>query len=241
MKLLLQSEASECGLACLGMAASHYGYDSDLTDLRRRFSVSLKGATLAQLIRHAAAMHLSSRPLRVELADLSRVQLPCVLHWNLNHFVILKKVSKTLAGREVLTLLDPAVGERTISLKDASHYFTGVVLELTPTPDFRVKDERKKIELSDLTGHIVGLRRALIQVVALALALELFVMAAPLFNQFMIDEAIVSGDRELLAVMAIGFTVLIFIQTAIGLARSWLLMRWSMDISFQWARGYFPI
>ncbi|MDY7538633.1 cysteine peptidase family C39 domain-containing protein [Undibacterium sp. 5I1] len=60
MKSLLQTESSECGLACLAMVASHYGYHTDLADLRRQFSISLKGATLAQLMRHASAMQLST-------------------------------------------------------------------------------------------------------------------------------------------------------------------------------------
>jgi ATP-binding cassette subfamily B protein RaxB len=62
MKSHLQTESSECGLACLAMLASHYGYHTDLADLRRQFSISLKGATLAQLMRHAASMQLSTRP-----------------------------------------------------------------------------------------------------------------------------------------------------------------------------------
>lgn len=110
MLLTLQSESSECGLACLSMVASHFGHHTDLADLRRQFSISLKGATLAQLMRHAAAMHLSSRPLRLELDELSDLALPCILHWNLNHFVVLKKVKKNWQGKVTLVLLDPAVG-----------------------------------------------------------------------------------------------------------------------------------
>jgi ATP-binding cassette subfamily B protein RaxB len=239
MKQNLQSESSECGLACLSMVASHFGHHTDLAELRRKFSISLKGATLAQLMRHAAAMHLSSRPLRLELDELSELALPCILHWNLNHFVVLKKVKKNWQGKVTLVLLDPAVGERSVSLEEASHHFTGVALELTPSAAFKPKDERKHIPISDLTGHIVGLRRALVQVILLALALEVFAIAAPLFNQFVIDEVIVSGDRELLTVLVFGFALLMITQTAIGLARSWFLMRWSMDISFQWGGRLF--
>ena len=203
MKQNLQSESSECGLACLSMVASHFGHHTDLAELRRKFSISLKGATLAQLMRHAAAMHLSSRPLRLELDELSELALPCILHWNLNHFVVLKKVKKNWQGKVTLVLLDPAVGERSVSLEEASHHFTGVALELTPSAAFKPKDERKHIPIRDLTGHIVGLRRALVQVILLALALEVFAIASPLFNQFVIDEVIVSGDRELLTVLVI--------------------------------------
>ncbi|MBK1889307.1 hypothetical protein Undi14_04625 [Undibacterium sp. 14-3-2] len=76
MSPVLQTESSECGLACLAMIASHYGYHTDLTDLRRQFAISLKGATLAQLMRHASALHFSTRLLRLELDELPELQLP---------------------------------------------------------------------------------------------------------------------------------------------------------------------
>ncbi|MBC3933574.1 peptidase domain-containing ABC transporter [Undibacterium curvum] len=239
MKPLLQTESSECGLACLAMIASHYGYHTDLPELRRKFAISLKGATLAQLMRHASALHLSTRPLRLELDELSELQLPCILHWNLNHFVVLKKVSRNWQGKVSLTLLDPAVGERRVSLEEASAHFTGVALELLPSAAFVAKDERRRIAIHDLTGHILGLRPAIAKVMLLALALEIFAICSPLFNQFVIDEVIVSGDKELLTVLVFGFALLMVTQTAISLARSWFLMRWSMDISFQWSARVF--
>lgn len=239
MKLYLQNESSECGLACIAMVASHYGHHTDLADLRRKFSISLKGATLAQLMRHAACLELSARPLRLELEELSQLTRPCILHWDLNHFVVLKKISKNWQGKVTVTLLDPAVGERRVALEEMSQHFTGVALELTPSPSFKPRDERKQMAIGELTGHIVGLRRALVQVLLLALALELFAMASPLFNQFVIDEVIVTGDRELLTVLVFGFALLMVTQTAISLARSWFLMRWSMDIGYQWGGRVF--
>ncbi|MBC3908795.1 peptidase domain-containing ABC transporter [Undibacterium umbellatum] len=239
MSPLLQTESSECGLACLAMVASHFGYHTDLADLRRQFSISLKGATLAQLMRHASAMQLNSRPLRLELDELDQLALPCILHWNLNHFVVLKAVRKDWRGKVTLVLLDPAVGERRVPVEEASSHFTGVALELTPSPAFKPKDEKKQVALRDLTGHIVGLRPAIVKVLALALALEIFAICSPLFNQFVIDEVIVSGDRELLVVLVFGFALLMITQNAIGLARSWFLMRWSMDISLQWSARVF--
>ncbi|MES2103918.1 MAG: peptidase domain-containing ABC transporter [Pseudomonadota bacterium] len=235
MNTILQTESSECGLACLAMVTSYYGHNVDLADLRRQFSISLKGATLAQLMRHASAMHLASRPLRLELEELPQLVTPCILHWNLNHFVVLKKVSRKISGQVILVLLDPATGERRVSLDEASKYFTGVALELSPSPAFVKKEERRQIAISDLTGKIIGLRRAVVQVIALALALEVFAICAPLFNQFVIDEVMVSGDREMLSVLVFGFALLTITQTGIALARSWFLMRWSMDISLQWS------
>lgn len=239
MRLIRQTETSECGLACLAMVASHHGHHLDLADLRRRFLVSANGATLAQLMRCAAQLDLAGRPLRVELNMLGHLKRPCILHWNLSHFVVLKRVRRNAFGKQLVTILDPAAGERTLPLQAISDHFTGVALELTPTAQFTPKDERKKLSISQLTGRITGLRSAIVQVLLLALGLEAMVVCAPLFNQFVIDEVIVSGDRDLLFVLVLGFGLMLVVQTAIGLSRSWLLMRWNMDIGFQWSTRVF--
>lgn len=231
---ILQSEASECGLACLAMVSNAFGYRVDLSDLRRRFAVSLKGSTLVTLIRHAESIGLAGRPLRLELEELQELKTPCILHWNMNHFVVLEKANK----REI-TILDPAVGIHKLPLSEVSQYFTGFALELSPTPNFRKADERQRLHLGDLAAKTIGLRPALLQVFLLAIALEIFALVAPLFNQLLIDEVVVSSDRELLSVLAVGFGLLLLVQTSIGMFRSWIIMRVSMDVRLQWTGGLF--
>ena len=87
MTPVLQSQAAECSLACLAMVASAHGHQVSLQELRQRFSLSLKGANLQQLIGYAAALGLAARPVRLELEELSQLPLPSILHWDLNHFV----------------------------------------------------------------------------------------------------------------------------------------------------------
>jgi ATP-binding cassette subfamily B protein RaxB len=94
LPLVFQTEAAECGLACLAMVAGYHGAQIDLAVLRRRFSVSLRGATLNHIIRFAAALDLTGRPLRVELEDLAWLKTPCILHWKMDHFVVLRKVTR---------------------------------------------------------------------------------------------------------------------------------------------------
>lgn len=231
---MLQGEASECALACLAMIASAHGHYADLSDLRRRFPISLKGATLAQLIRHAEALGFAARPLRLELEELRELTVPCILHWDLNHFVVLKGLKGDRA-----VILDPAVGERVLLIPSISKHFTGVALELTPTAEFKPADVRRRVRFRDLTGRIRGLSVALTQLFLLALALEVFALAAPLFNQFVIDEVVISGDRELLSVLGIGFALLLVTQTAIGVLRQWLMMRLALDVNYQWSSSLF--
>ncbi|MBP9149878.1 MAG: peptidase domain-containing ABC transporter [Rhodoferax sp.] len=229
-----QSESSECALASLAMVANAHGLQLDLFDLRRRFPVSIKGATLQQLIANAGALNFSSRPLRLEIDELAQLALPCILHWDLNHFVVLKKV-----GRGHITLLDPAVGERRLPLAEVSRHFTGVALELTPNAAFQPADQRQRVALSALTGKVRGLKRSLLQIFAVAVVLELFAIAAPLLNQLVVDDAIATHDADLLSVLIIGFALLLVIQTAVGLARSWMVMLLGQSLSLQWASNVF--
>jgi len=239
MKTILQTEQSECGLACLAMVASHFGQHVGLAELRRRFSVSLKGVTLANLIRYAETLHFSARPVKLELDSISELRTPCILHWNLNHFVVLQSVQRRWNGRARITVLDPAQGRMVLSEGEFSRHFTGVALELSTTPAFEVKEPEPSVSIKSLTGGVRGLRRAIMQVISIALALELFALVQPLFTQFVIDEVMVGGDMELMAVLTVGFGLVLATRTAIDLARSWFLMRWSMDISLQWSLRIF--
>jgi ATP-binding cassette, subfamily B, bacterial CvaB/MchF/RaxB len=119
----------------------------------------------------AQAMRLSGRPLRLDLEELNQLQLPCILHWELNHFVVLTKV---LPNNKGVVIADPARGERRIGLNDLSKSFTGVALELAPTTDFVPKKVKQSIKVTQLLGKVVGLKRSLIQIFALAIALEAF-------------------------------------------------------------------
>lgn len=236
LKHTLQSEAAECGLACLAMICSAHGQHQDLPELRRRFSVSLKGANLRQLIGHAASLGFSSRPLRLELAELGQLQTPCILHWDLNHFVVLKKLVR---GGRVAVILDPAVGERRLSLDEVSRHFTGVALELSPNADFKRQAPAPRVSLAELTGKVQGLKRSLLQIFAVAVVLELFAIVAPLFNQMVVDDVLTSGDRDLLTVLVLGFGLLLIVQTALGLARSWMVIVLGQTVALQWMGNVF--
>ena len=234
MRVVLQSEAGECGLACLSMALDHWGDSVDLRELRRRFPIALRGAKLRDLIACAAELHLGARALRLEVEELASLQTPSILHWDLNHYVVLARVR---GGKAVI--LDPAVGERRLKLAELSRHFTGVALELTPLADFEPQEAAPKLPMSALTGRVGGLKRSLAQIFAIALALQFFALLAPLLNQVVVDDVLTSGDQELLTVLILGFGLLLVIQTAIGLARSWMVMVLGHSLSLQWMGNVF--
>src|SRR4051812_7875877 len=204
LPLIRQSEAAECGLACLAMVASYHNYRIDLNSLRRRHPISLNGVTLRALIRVASSLHLTCRPVRLDLDDLRQLRLPAVLHWDMNHFVVLKSVS-----RKGIAIHDPAWGERFITLREASSHLTGVALELVPAEGFLRKDERVRLPLSVFWSELRGSGHALVQVLLLSAVLQALALAMPLYAQLTVDEVIARGDVDLLLVLALGFGLLV--------------------------------
>jgi ATP-binding cassette, subfamily B, bacterial CvaB/MchF/RaxB len=234
LPVILQTEATECGLACLGMVASYHGRRTDLAQLRREFSISQHGATLGQLIGIANGLGLASRPLRLDLEDLSQLRTPCILHWNLNHFVVLHKV-----GRRGIFIHDPASGARWVSPEETSRCFTGVALELWPSPSFRPSAPPPSIRFRDLIGRVDGFVSAGTQVLILAAALEVFALASPFYLQWVIDHVLVSSDRDLLTTLALGFGLLLIVQQIFAALRSWILLHIGTNLSLQWRTNVF--
>lgn len=234
LPVFLQTEAAECGLASLGMVACFHGHRVDLAALRRRFTVSLKGATLAFLMQAAGRLGFAPRPLRLELSEVAQLRLPCILHWDLNHFVVLAS-----ADARGVVVHDPAFGVRRLSMPEVSKHFTGIALELTPTPEFRPADERRVVRLRDLLGPVSGLKRSLAQVFVLAAALQAVAVVSPFYMQWAVDGAVVTADRDLLTVLGLGFLLLAVIQVAIAALRSWVVLYLGTTLNLQWLANVF--
>ncbi|MGI9282026.1 MAG: cysteine peptidase family C39 domain-containing protein [Endozoicomonas sp.] len=219
LPVVLQSEAAECGLACIAMVAGYYGHKTDLNRLRQRFSVSLRGSTLEQLMNISEKLLMNTRALQLDLEHMKQLRTPCILHWNLNHFVVLKSVSK-----KGIIIHDPGSGQRFLSWEEVSKSFTGIALEVTPSAAFQQKKETKKLGLSSLWQSITGLKRGFIQVLFLALALEVFALTMPYFIQLTVDNVVVNNDKDLLFVLGLGFLLLTLFKVLTDTIRSWVVL-----------------
>jgi ATP-binding cassette, subfamily B, bacterial CvaB/MchF/RaxB len=228
LPMIHQTELSECGLACLAMISGYYGAHTDLIALRRRFAVSLKGLPLAGMVRAANALNIAARPVRLEMEALRQLKLPCVLHWNFNHYVVLHKIK-----RDRLLIHDPAYGARSVSLAEAGKSFTGYALEMWPNPGFVKAEKTQRIPLSTVLGQLHGWARPMTYVLALAVVLEIIALLAPLFMQFVLDEVIPSHDRSLLLLLALCFGILYLSQNLISMMRSVVLLHVSTLFSVQ--------
>lgn len=226
--VILQSEAPECGIACLAMVASFHGHRTDLSAMRVRLSPSLKGITLKHIAQIAETMGMTSRGVQVPLESLGKLRLPAILHWDMNHFVVLTSVD----GRKI-TVHDPARGKRVLTLDESSRHFTGVAMEFTPSAGFQQKDERERIRSWQLLSVASGLKGTIAQILILSFALEVFALAMPFFLQLVVDRVLVGRDRDLLTVLGIAFCALVVIQVAVAAVRAWVGVYLSTNINLK--------
>jgi ATP-binding cassette, subfamily B, bacterial CvaB/MchF/RaxB len=232
LPMILQAEAAECGIACLAMVAASHGQRHTLSDLRRKFSASLKGTTLKSVMDMADGLGMVGRPLRLEVEELVSLKPPCILHWNLAHYVVLKKAWRG-AGGVWAVIHDPARGVRKVAPAEINRAFTGVALEMTPTPAFVRKKDVEHVRLTDMWSGMSGLVGPVVQLFALALVMQVFGVLSPMLNQMIIDDAITKGDMDLLTTIGMGMIILMLIQTGIGLIQGFVGMYLGTQLSFQ--------
>ena len=232
--VLWQTEAQECGVVCIAMVTAYHGRDLDLPGLRARGLAGSRGSTLNDLVALAEAEGMNCRGLKLEVEHLQRLAAPAVLHWDLNHFVVLVK-----ARRRGVWIHDPAQGRRWYTWAELSKHFTGVALELRPSDRFRARPVARRLKLSDLWRGAVGLGGGLAHVLVLSLLLQVTLVLAPLQVQWVIDNGIMRADRELITLLALGFAMLLLVRLAAQLMRGWLIARLTFLLAFEFGRNLF--
>jgi ATP-binding cassette, subfamily B, bacterial CvaB/MchF/RaxB len=230
IRLIRQNQISECGLASLAMVANYHGLDIDLGTLRRRFGSSLRGSPLRSLIKIADRIGLASRAVKLPVAKLSELQLPAILHWDLNHYVVIERVRQDRA-----LIHNPDGRSHWMDLSDVSNHFTGAALELTPGAGFERASARERLRLSQLWSRITGLKRALLQVIALTIVLQAYVLATPYYMQVAIDTALPALDRDLLSVLVLGFVLFTIINAGASILRSLVFLASGSMVGFSLA------
>lgn len=214
LPLIRQATATECGLACVAMIANYFGIATDLAGLRRASNVSLKGATLVSIAACCRDLGLTTRSVRCELSELTKLRKPCILHWRFNHFVVLKAVRK-----DSIVIHDPARGEIVEMLTTVGSAFTGIALEVMAAPRFRRAKSLKALKLVDLVPRDVGLGRKFAAGLLLALICEVLLLATPFYLQLVIDQVLAKGDRHLLNTLAVAFCILLVIHVMANVMR----------------------
>lgn len=232
--MIYQSEVGECGLACLAMVSRYVGNDTDLPALRQQYGYTSRGLSLKDMIAMASQLGLSSRPLKLELEELSQLCLPAILHWDMQHFVVLTQVK----GDRIL-INDPAKGERTLSLSDASKHFTGVAIELTRVSHYQSATPARQLSLSSFWQACRGLNSSLAVLFGLSLLLQLTALASPYYMQTVVDEVLMLQSSSLLITLALGFALLLVMETTISSIRQWVILSVSTRLQLYMSASLF--
>lgn len=215
LPVIKQDQFSECGHACVAMISNYHGHKIDLFSLRDLETPSMNGSSMLDLVRLFEKLDFTPRAIRIDVNELNHVQCPAILHWNLNHFVVLKSIKK-----KYVTIHDPALGERKVSFNELSNSFTGIVLEIEKNERFTVIKSQNKLVLFDLFKNVSGLKNSLIILLFLSLAIEVFILINPLFIQYVTDGVTSSNSINNLYVIVAGFLILTFCHTFIEYMRS---------------------
>lgn len=218
----MQSEASECGIACLTMVTNYHGNKIALRQMRNVMPSSQQGLSLQQLMEYALKIGLSTRALKLELEELSQLQRPAILHWNFSHFVVLTKITK-----KHVYINDPATGASKLTWSAVSKHFTGVALELTPNQNFVKNSGERTLSLWDFARPIRGIKQHIALLVGLSLLIQIFALASPFYMQTVIDKVLLTASNSLLSVLAIGFSLLLIIQSITQWLRDTVVLRFS--------------
>ena len=237
----LQMEATECGAAALAIILEYYGTFVPLAKLREQCGVSRDGSKASNVLKAARTYGFDARGYRKEPAELRRMQMPVIVHWNFNHFLVVEGF-----GKRRVYLNDPANGPTSVTYEEFDRSFTGVVLTCVPTADYRPLGRRPSMWPS-LARRLTGARKAMVFIALAGLALAIPGMAAPVFGMVFVDEVLVAGKVDWLPALLLGLActaalraVLTWLQR-IHLLKLLMRLGVAMSSGFLWHALRLPI
>ena len=220
--VIMQMEALECGAASLAMVMAYYGKWVPLEQVRLDCGVSRDGSNARNVLVAARNYGFEAQGFRCEPEVLRRdIALPCIIHWNFNHFVVLDGFRGNYA-----CLNDPARGEVRVSMEEFDEAFTGVCLQITPGPDFQPGGKRKST-LSFARTRLKGAEAAVAFVMLSSIIGYLFRIINPIFSRFFMDRLLTGENRDLLMPFLALMAVLGLAQVAV----SWVQAVYALKIN----------
>lgn len=227
-----QLEWSDCGAACLAMVLRYHGREMRLEDVRELVGAGRDGTDAAQILDAAERCGMRGRGLKLEVADLRELPPGAILHWELNHFVVLER-----AGRGGLLLVDPARGRRRVTMEAASRAFTGIALLVEPTTAFTPARERAG-SVRNYLAQLLGQRGLLARVVVTSVLLRLLALALPILTALIVDRVVPRGDQPLLTIVAVGLVAVLLFQLLSSLIRAHLLLQLRTNLDTRLSLGF---
>ncbi|WP_421353656.1 peptidase domain-containing ABC transporter [Aeromonas veronii] len=234
LPVLYQTESAECGLVSIAMIASYYGHNINLVALRMQYCSHYMGSRLGDLVSLAKELNFHTRAVKVELDEIKNLRMPCILHWELNHFVVLSKVTKNY-----FEIHDPALGRRIISHSKMNTSFTGIALECTPSQSFQKVHVANVITLKDILRWMPNINKPLLNVMFMSMFIELMSLTSPLYMQLIVDDVLINSDKEFLLTIIIVSIIILITNILISSVRSWAILTLSTLLNSYWLRNVF--
>jgi ATP-binding cassette, subfamily B, bacterial len=223
-----QLSSTDCGAAAIAMVLGYYGRHVPLEELRAALRPGRSGSSLTSLLRVGEKYGLRGRCVSMEMADLASLPPASILHWEFRHFVVFERTR-----RDSVDIVDPASGERSVSIAAFRRAFTGVALLLEPTDAFETGPGKPKL-VSSLFGQLLEHRRLIAQLVTLSVLIQTLSAALPLLTGVLIDRVVPRKDYSLLVLLAASYASLQVFATVVGLAREYLSIhfRTKLELAF---------
>jgi len=219
--VFLQNSATECGAACLAMILSFHGHRTTVQEVTDRLQVGRDGLSALAIVHAARELGLNAKAFSLEPADLGRVPMPAIVHWEFQHFVVAERWTP-----DHVDIVDPGQGRRRLTPAEFDAGFTGVLLAFEPEPGFRrVRSSAARAWRRDFLRTLVLRRKGLIaQVLAASVLLQVLGLGLATAFQIVVDRILPRGDSGPLALLGVAVLVAVVTQFAVSYLRSVLLV-----------------
>jgi ATP-binding cassette subfamily B protein len=235
--VVLQMNSVECGAACLAMILSYFGRKMRLEECRATCDSGRDGVTAQTLVAAARGFGLRTKALSLDAKALSHATLPCVVHWNLNHFVVLERWA-----HDRVEIVDPGWGRRQLTVSEFETAFSGAALFFEPGPDFEARSRPGPSLALNCVKRILrtpGTSSMLAQILGASLLLQAFGFALPLFTKLLVDRVLPLKTPGVLHVLGAGAFAIAVMSASIGYFRAALLVRLEARLDSHLMLGFF--
>ncbi|MDL2323314.1 peptidase domain-containing ABC transporter [Bacteroidales bacterium OttesenSCG-928-A17] len=239
-----QFDAMDCGPACLRMIAKHYGRSYSLQNLRERSFITRQGVSMLGISDAAESIGFHTNGVRISFEQLAEeASLPCILHWNQNHFVVCYGIKKKGKDDYLIRISDPARDKYAIDKKGFLECWissksegenTGTALLLNPTPEFyTLEDDKEKQEknLSYFLRYLFPFKSQIAQLVVAMVISSVLALIFPFLTQAVVDQGIGNNNLNFITLILIAQLVLFVTQTGVGFIQSWISLHMNTRIS----------
>lgn len=235
--VLLQMNSVECGSACLAMILSYHGRKASVVECRDACGIGRDGVTAQTIAKAARSYGLRAKAFSLNPNDFKDIQLPAIVHWEFNHFIVVERWSPRW-----VEIVDPASGRKRLSATEFEAGMTGVVLTLEPGIHFQPRAERMQPKWSSYLLsilHVPGATSLMLQIMVASLFLLLFGLALPLFTKEVVDQVLPFHAVSVMAILGAELIVVVVAQAVATYLRAALLIYLQARLDMQMMIGFF--